>query len=235
MQGDVEETVGIAGRRLSRSLLEAEIVLRCAAWVTGIQGAMLLGLGMLTKGLQFRILFLSDRIVCILGGVALLGVSALVLHRRGRWAVFSVAVLQLLCTLFFTCVFIAMMGAVVDLMGRALADMFGSGPEVPEKDAVDLFLTEVRSFKLDRETLPLLCFVMLTILLPLFVGCAVLGRAAKEAFSPSLRGNPLAPISTCRRSRASVRVWAAVGVVGLSLVHLAMVLLGLLWIASRSR
>ena len=226
MQGDQEETVGIGGQRVSRRLWEAEIVLRGAAWVAGIHGATLLGLGILTDGFRIKVYSLPIRIVFMVAGAVLLGASALILGRRGRWAIFSVAALHLLCTLYLAAVFVMLIGAVGDMMGSVVAESFGSaqGGEA-EKSAVDLFLSGARSLHVDQESLPYLCFAMLAILLPVFVASAVLGRPAKKAFSPALRGTPLASLSSCPKAGASVRAWAALAVVGLSLVHLVQILL----------
>lgn len=197
MQGDLEETVGIAGQRVPRRLWEAEIVLRCAAWVAGIHGATLLRLGILTGRLRIQVFFLPERIECILAGTALLGASALICHRRGRGAILATAALHVLYTMYLVVVMVTSL------------QRFGWSPG-------ELLL---RLFE------PWAISVLLAILLPVFVAVAVLGRSAKEAFSPALRGNPLAPISSCPHAGASVRAWAALGIVVLSLVHLLQILL----------
>lgn len=222
MQGDLEETVGIAGQRVSRRLWEAEIVLRCAAWVAGIHGATLLGLGIVSRDRVFEDAFLPMRVERILAGTAMLGASALILYRRRKWAIFSTAVLHLLYTVYHAVAFILFLGG------------FGGGLFLPEGESVrgqSIVVCFLRGVKMLREgvlTLPRPYLVMLAvpaILLPIFVALAVLGRSAKEAFSPAFRGTSLAPISSCHRSGASVRVWAALGGVGLSLVYLGLILL----------
>ena len=201
MQGDLEETVGVAGQRIPRRLWEAEIVLRCAAWVAGIHGATLLGMGILWKHPLRGTPYLPMRVEHLLAAAAMLGASALILHRRERRAIFLAVALHLLYLLYRLALVISALRATVGTLDAGGREMFLWGV-------------------LTMWGLP----GVLDILLPVFIAFAVLGRTAKEPFSPALRGMPLAPLSSCLRTGASARAWGALGVVVLSLVFVAQLL-----------
>ncbi len=204
MQEDVEDAVGIAERSVPRRLWEGEIVLRCAAWVAAIHGMTLVLVGSFTEEWAIPFVYLPIGMERIVAGTTFLSAAVMLMRRRGRWIVFSVALLH---TIFSLNVLVAVASMLSERYGirieegRWLRRMFFASTWGPPG--------------------------VLGVLLPMFVAWAMLGRVTTNALCHDLRGVPLAPIHSIVPLGAGVRPWAAILVVVLSLVHGAQLLLRL--------
>jgi len=196
VETEEEEMVEVAGRRMPLRLWEAEILVRAAGWVVLMESTVVVAL------LAAVLVWEPKRIGALDGGFgcSLFGAPFMCLVGAGllRRSQLARRILGMM-----------LVGWLIST-AALVAPLVGTGSPLNrlQLGPSDLFLAPL-------------------FLLPqLFLVFVILGPASMRAFREELRGTPLARLSSIRGVRHSPRAWAAYFIIWLTILSVALAILG---------